>query len=161
VERVIGVNQGKKESNIEFVAELSRIYRKAGLNVEFRWATSQEYDWADTAGGTAPKTQHDPHLWKATPYREISNRDPDDLTKPSPSKEDQPRSIWKNAPNAFGFRRSGVWERLEYKDGQKGYLAGGGWDSISSAVVSGNRPLLWVDSQAGDIGSSRLVKIQK
>jgi hypothetical protein len=159
MESVIAVNQGLKDSDVELMAELSRIYRNAGLSVEFRRATREEYNWADTEGGAAPKTEHDPHLGKAIAYFQISDKDPDDLTKPSPSGENQPRSILKNAPNAFGFRRSGVWEWVEDMDGSIRGLVGGCWDFDPRYVVSGCQNASLPDYRCHSIGPSRLVRI--
>jgi hypothetical protein len=165
VDSVIAVDQGKKDSDVEFMAALKRIYSKAGLEVEFRRPTREEYHWADTEGETSPKVGNDPDLGKATPYWEISNKDPKNLSNPSPSGAHQPRSIWDNAPNAFGFRRSGVWEWVEDMDVSGRGLVGGCWHGSPRYAASGYRgsvsPDYRLSDWLSDFGPARLVRTQK
>jgi hypothetical protein len=158
MESVIAVDQGKKDSDVEFMAALELIYSNAGLKVEFRRSTRAEYLWADTEGGTSPKLAHDPDLGKATPYWQISNKDPKNLSNPSHSGVRQPRSIFDNAPNAFGFRRSGVWEWVEDMDGSFRGLVGGGWSFNPELAESGFRYSSRPDSRWFYFGPSRLVR---
>jgi hypothetical protein len=160
VERVIAIDRGNKDSDEEFMAALKRIYTQAGLHVEFRRPTYAEYDWADTEGGTRPKLATDPDFGKATPNCDISNKDPLDLTKPSPSGDEQPRSMLMNAPNAFGFRRSGVWEWI-HEDivSSKRSVVGGSWYDFPKHAVSGYRDWFRQNLLANSVGPSRLVKI--
>jgi hypothetical protein len=165
MDTIIPVSEGKKDSDVEFIAQMNLIYQNAGLDVSFRRATGDEYRWAESEGGNNPKSAEDRDLWKFFPYGEISDRDPRDLLKPSPSGEHQPRSMVDNAPNGFGFRRSGVWEWVEdmlSPDSKYRNFVGGSWSkgypgySASGDPESG-KPV----RRSSMIGPARLVKMKE
>ena len=163
VEKVRAVNKKRKNSDVELIAELNRIYRKAGLNVEFRRPTREEYDWADTEGGANPKVWNDPYLGKLMPYWHVSSKDPRDLNKRSPSGDHQLRSVFDNSPNAWGFRRSGVreWVEDKMKRGSHKGLVGGSWFDepkyADSNYIDSSKP----SCRWSNIGPAHLVRIQK
>lgn len=135
MEQVSAINRGLKNSDIELIARLNQIYQAAGYPVRFRRQTKDEYHWADTEGGANPKLSEDAflpaqdprYLGRFTPFWEISHLDIEDPSRRCHSEENQPRSMMLNAPNAYGFRRSGVWEWTQDRDGPLRILVGGSW----------------------------------
>jgi len=151
-------SSGAKNSDEEYIAKLNGLYRDAGLDAKFRRATRAEYYFADTENGANPKRADDPDLGKYMPFLHISDKDPHDLTKPSPSGKEQPRSIADNAPNSLGFRRAGNWVWVEDMDGSTRGLVGGSWINNPERAASGYRHSDRPEYQWGHIGPARLVR---
>lgn len=183
VDSVSAQSRGVKDSDEELIERMNEIYHKAGLNIQFRRPTRAEYNWADTVGGVHPKVANNAddlvELGAAMPHMKISDRDPrnpQDATRTSPSKERQPRSMFDNAPNLLGFRRSGVWEWVgkgsqpdasSGNSGESEYdpnfgIVGGSWGDDPGFAVSG----FWPPDEPGPeyrwagIGSARFVRTQ-
>jgi hypothetical protein len=180
VETIQFRDDGLGNSDEEFLFRLNRLYESQGLSTRFRSATFREYNWADTEGGKTPKRSEDPEFWKFATYRAISDRDPSDLTKPSPSGLHQTHGVQAKKSNAFGFYRSGVWEWTKDKDNtvwtasDRGdeygaddmadqpnnsfrFLLGGSW---SQYIRYSNSGFTFADREgaANDYGAARLVK---
>lgn len=167
VEQVIAENQRKENSDEEFFEKINKIYLNAGFNTQFRRQTMDEFFYAYTMKGENPDLRVDDPLFfkKITPYYEISDRDPSDLSKPSPSGEKQPRPLVMNAPNLWGFRRSGV---EEWTHDTNPFPNGTGFQRV---VVTGsylwNRKAfesqkfgLWAPCRSDrNLGASRLIRI--
>ena len=141
VDSVQAQNDGRKNSDEEFINKLNRVYEILGLDTRYRRATAEEFEWADTEGGMAPKLNND-DLWRYATYRDISDKDPTQHPDQSPllfSKEKQSHGVNVKEANVFGFRRSGLWEWTDNMVGADRVLVGGSWDYCRECAVSGIR----------------------
>jgi hypothetical protein len=151
---IIAVNKGRKNSDEEIYAELNRIYKNAGLVKEniFGRATFEEWNYADTEDGTNPKLSEHSNLsqddskflGKFTPYLLFSDV--------------FPRSVFKNAPNAWGFRRAGNLEWVEDMKGWYRLVVGGSWYHLPNKAISGSWSMKSPFTPHSYIGASRMVR---
>ena len=156
----VNANDREKDSDGEFINKLNRIYEILELDTRYRRATVEEYEWADTEGGRAPKLNND-DLWRYATYLEISDEDPTQHPGQSPllfSKEIQPHGVNSKEANTFGFRRSGLWEWTDNMLGGDRVLVGGGWGSSRDYAVSGFRFGYCPNTRSTGVGPARLVR---
>ena len=154
-------NDGRENSDEEFLIRLNQIYQEKGLSTQFRRATAEEYEWAETEGGQKRRSMNDPDFGEYVTYEGISDKAPLDLSQPSPSGEHQTHGVNAKRANNFGFYRSGVWEWTEnMSDWGDRVLVGGSWDYYPECAASGYRISRWADYQSYRVGPARLVRTE-
>lgn len=159
VERVQIKNGRERNSNEEFIDRFNIALALAHKDFRVRSATVYEYLWADTEGEKNPKRVDDPDFWQYVTHHLISNKAPLDLSQPSPSGESQPHGVKAKKGNAFGFKRSGVWELTGDIDRRWVIAVGGSWfhgpwDGASEDKRMGVGPLF----SESWLGAARLVR---
>ncbi len=119
----------------EFLNLINKVYRRARILSIFRIPSVEEYDYADTNGGTEAKTSKKVFAGQYS--------------------KSQARSVFENTPNSLGFRKGGILEwtsdekTVSIEQTSNTYALGGGTSSkcvgISHEVCLVGDMWAWVD----------------
>jgi len=154
VEGVAWQSSGHLNSAEEFFSSFNTLLENAGFSFRFRAPNVKEYLWA----AQLDQVNKD-DLWQYLTYNEVSNLDPCDLGRPSPSRFNQTHAIKAKLHNALGFYRSSVSEWTTDNvplGGESHYLVGSSWDSFKS--IYNKSIALLPEYSSSDVGI-RMVRI--